>query len=245
LGSYVNAEDGCDIGAYEAGASTVPAEIDIQLLLEGPYTNVLMSTALNSAGQLPTDQPFDTAPWNYNGNETVAGPPIDMVDWMYVSFRRGGPEDVGGLLNPFNRAFYAVDNGDLAIPNGSNSIRVDPGWWYLVIDHRNHIPVMTATPVYLKWGQTTTYDFRTSADKAYGSPVAMKDLSGGFFGLFAGDANADGIVQALDFNVYIAQTLSGATGYQPADLTMDGQVQALDFNLYLANTLAGATSQVP
>jgi hypothetical protein len=63
--------------------------------------------------------------------------------------------------------------------------------------------------------------------------------------MFAADANADGDVQALDFNAYIAQTTSGATGYQTADFNLDGSVQALDFNVYLLNTLRGASSQVP
>ena len=75
----------------------------------------------------------------------------------------------------------------------------------------------------------------------------MKELPGGDppYAMFAADANADGFVQSLDFNVYAAQTAAGASGYQSGDFNLDGNVQALDFNLYIVNTLSGASTQVP
>jgi hypothetical protein len=77
------------------------------------------------------------------------------------------------------------------------------------------------------------------------SQPAQRLLSDGKTGLFAGNAHPDMSIQSLDFNVYLTQTLAGASGYHMGDFNMDGAVQSLDFNLYLANTLSGAASQVP
>ena len=63
--------------------------------------------------------------------------------------------------------------------------------------------------------------------------------------LSAGDCIADGVIQELDFDAYVAQTSSGASGYQTADFNLNGMVEALDFNLYIASTLVGAAGQVP
>ena len=100
-------------------------------------------------------------------------------------------------------------------------------------------------PVLLARGNSADYDFTLDEAFAYRDNAVEFQSSGSRYAMWAGDANADGNVQALDFNEYLGQTLSGATGYRSGDLNMDGNVQALDFNLYLANTLAGASSQVP
>lgn len=73
----------------------------------------------------------------------------------------------------------------------------------------------------------------------------MKNLGNSTWGLFAADGNADGQVTAPDFNLWIAATTAGATGYAPSDYNLDGQVTAPDFNLWIANTTAGAASKVP
>jgi hypothetical protein len=240
-----NKDDGCDIGAVELGATQVPVSVDLTVFLEGPYENELMSTQLNTSGALPLTQPYNTAPWNYGGTETVVGPPAKMVDWVLASLFFGGTEDPGGPILISSRALYVEGKGIVSEPLAAEPVFVWPGWYYVGLDHRNHLGVLSAKPVYLKWGETAVYNF-VEAGAAYTSgPPPQKDLSGGFFGMFAGDANADGDVQALDFNDFIAQTTSGASGYQSADFNLDGNVQALDFNLYIANTLSGAASQVP
>ena len=131
--------------------------------------------------------------------------------------------------------------------NGSDLPVIDnltPGQYYVVVDHRNHLPVMSRMKVSFET-DTVGYDFTTSLDQGYtvgGDP--MKTI-GDKTVLWSGDAIADGNVQALDFNLYLNATSIGATGYEAADFNFDGVVQALDFNMYIANTLAGASSQVP
>jgi hypothetical protein len=73
----------------------------------------------------------------------------------------------------------------------------------------------------------------------------MKMLDGSHYGLFATDNNADGQITANDFNGWLADTKSVATGYLSSDFNMDGQVTANDFNLWLTNTKLAAASQIP
>ena len=60
----------------------------------------MMNTDLNSAGQLPSSQPFHTAPWDYDGTETLPAPlSADVVDWVLVELRTGtAPEQA--LVSP-------------------------------------------------------------------------------------------------------------------------------------------------
>ena len=65
------------------------------------------------------------------------------------------------------------------------------------------------------------------------------------FGMFAGNAAPDGVIDGNDLDWYITATVNGVEGYPFADFNLNGFVEALDFNLYISNTLAGASSQVP
>ena len=73
----------------------------------------------------------------------------------------------------------------------------------------------------------------------------MKNLGAGYFGLHAGDANADGQATANDFHAWLVDTKAIATGYLVSDFNMDGQATANDLNLWLVNTKAAASSKVP
>ena len=58
-------------------------QLDLKVFLEGPFYYVLMIPYLNYAGYLPLTQPYNTAPWNYTGTESVATiPNYDIVDWI-------------------------------------------------------------------------------------------------------------------------------------------------------------------
>ncbi len=64
---------------------------------------------------------------------------------------------------------------------------------HVVIWHRNHLPVLSNNPVLLSSG-AYNYDFTASVDQAYGGSDAQKDLGGGIFGMYAGDADTDGTI---------------------------------------------------
>ena len=64
-----------------------PVILDLTVFMEGPYDAASeMFTNLNP-DHIPLNQPYNVAPWNYNGTESVASIPTDVVDWVMVEIR--------------------------------------------------------------------------------------------------------------------------------------------------------------
>lgn len=91
----------------------------------------------------------------------------------------------------------------------------------------------------------TTYDFTTGADKYYGGSAAAVQLETGVWGMIAGDANQDGVVDAVDKNSY--WRVENGTTYdysKNSDFNLDGNLDAVDKNSYWRPN-NGKSSQVP
>ncbi len=73
-----------------------------------------------------------------------------------------------------------------------------------------------------------SYNFTTSNTKAYGTD-AQKDLGGGVYGMYGGDANADGIID-IDDATQEWYPQAGTRGYLSSDVTFDGQSDNKDKN---------------
>lgn len=216
-------------GAFESGSMSVPPAFSTGVPLSQPYS----------------DSAFDGTPLEFDSLETVDALPDSTVDWVLVALREAvSPESV---VSASRHAALLLANGNLVEPD-STPLRfpgIAPGGYRLVVRHRNHLDAMSADTLDLSDG-VGAWDFTTNADRAYSSGSSPQvSLGGGSYGLFAGDGNADGLVTALDFTLWIAETTAGATGYRLPDYNMDGIVTALDFTLWIANTTAGAASGVP
>ncbi|MCD4788919.1 MAG: hypothetical protein K8R37_02875, partial [Bacteroidales bacterium] len=48
---------------------------NLSVFLEGPFNGTDMNTDLYDLGVLPNNQPYNVAPWNYDGTETITAPP--------------------------------------------------------------------------------------------------------------------------------------------------------------------------
>lgn len=236
-------------GAWDLGAlefvGTPPSGINVKskIFLQGPFnTNTSsMSTTLNQSSLLPNSQPYNTPPWNYNGNESFSsGPNSTMVDWVLVELRSASnPAQVVA-----RRAAVLKNNGLLLNTSGNEGVvfnNVVPGSYYIAIYHRNHLAIMSAAPVPLS-SNSAIYDFTTAMNKAYGQN-AMVELVSGKFGMYASDGNADGIVNNADRdNVWLIQ--NGNMGYLEGDFNMNSGVTIHDVN-QLWNINIGKTTQVP
>lgn len=214
-----------------------PARVNIRAFLEGPLVAVdSMSTALRP--QLPLLQPYDDSPWNHSGNESVGSIPDSIVDWILVELRlsTAASSKVG------SRAAFLRSKGRIADLDGISTVTfpgVVPGNYYVILRHRNHIPVMSSQPVSIG-PAPDEYSFTSAQSSAFGT-TPMKAVSGGRFALYAGDANASGIVTASDANsVFSALNLSG---YRMGDINMSGIVTAADANITYTNL--NKASQVP
>lgn len=212
----VNGDNGWSENYLTAGADTVSQTTDglyivanVKVFLQGPYNAGAgaMNTSLRGNvglwSVIPSGHPYKGAPWNYNGAENVDSSthPSDMVDWVLVELRStyNGAAVTGGRA-----AGFLLSDGSIVDTNGVDPIRfwnVNSGYYYIVIKHRNHLPVMSRDSILLA-ANSSMYDFTTGGQiKAYGNDTSsatvkpMINLANGRFAMRAGDANSNGQVK--------------------------------------------------
>lgn len=212
--------------------------IELLVFLEGPYvaSGDSMSTALQSNGYLPTASPYSEDP------RSIDSIPAGTVDWILVELR----ETPSGSAIASKSALLRKDGRIVGDDGTTEYITMDvaAGSYYVVMKHRNHITVMSASTVTLSSTSSTLYDFSTAASQNYGSSV--KEVETGIYGLYAGNAEAtDQDIFAGDLAIIRVNFLAGAYGYNIADTNMDGDCFASDYALGRINMLAGVTSSVP
>lgn len=223
---------------------------DVRIFLEGPYAPADDSMTTDVNGLLPTTQPFGGSdfagtPLEYSGPDSVTSMTAGVVDWVLLRLLSGDPGSPP-MTQVGARAALLKSDGSVVDTSGSGPVMfpgVSAGSYYLTVYPRNHLGVMSSAPVALT-DSSDVYDFTTASSQAYGS-APMKQVEPGVWALYAGDADADGLITAPDFNAWNAATAAGLTGYLQADFNLDGIVSAPDFNLWNANTTAGAASHVP
>lgn len=202
----------------------------VKMVLQNAWNGTNMNTTLNAGGYLPLAQPYNTAPWNYSGAETLDSIPAGMVDWVLVELR----DPVDGATIVERRAAILMSDGSILDTDMDNEVAFDStGSYYVAIDHRNHLPVMSANPMPIP--DTTLIDFTSGTAGLFGGSNSVVSLTGGVFGMIAGDINGNGILKyagAGNDRVLILiqlgiQTGSNVltnttTGYFREDLSMDG-----------------------
>ena len=218
------------IGAWNVNY-TIKINLNATVILGGCYSNGTMSNTLLTRGFLPNNQPYNAAPWNYNGTETVNSFPAHTVDWVLLELR----SDTSSSSIVARRAALLLNNGSVVDLDGTSPVGfngIQSGSYYLVIKHRNHLGVMSAHKLNFTTSGIINYNFTDSQSEAYGINP-MDSLGNGVYGLFAGDGNADGVVSKSDItNVWLPQFLNGIDSYNSADFNLDGSVTASDNNLY-------------
>lgn len=235
-------------GVFDGNQGFLSASMN--LMLEGPFitsTNK-MDTTLRHLSLVPLLQPYNTAPWNYTGPESVTSLPQGVVDWVLLELRQAPTPAAALSTTSFSRraAFLKYD-GTLVELDGISPIRCYNGVvttgnnLYPVIRHRNHLAIMSNNPVTATAG-LYSYNFTTGIGQAYpGTGTGFKLLNTGIYGLMAGDADGSGYIDNSDFLLWY-NNAGGAT-YNSADFTMSGYIDNSDFLLWSQN--GGATSQVP
>jgi len=202
--------------------------LDLKFFLAGAYntTNSNMDKTLNTAGLLPTTDP-------YGMNTTAPSIPTDAVDWVKVILRDKTTPTT--LVDSF--AFFVDINGNLLDTLGNQGGKIygiSLDQYNIEVFHRNHLPIMTSSTVDLNIAGTPSYDFTTALTQAYDDATvttndAMKEVETGIWGLWEGDASNDGIVRYDGTNndrleILNVLTNAGATlsGYNATDVNMDG-----------------------
>ncbi|MCD4696367.1 MAG: hypothetical protein K8S16_09030 [Bacteroidales bacterium] len=214
---------------------TVGFSLDITAFLEGPFNGTSLNPNLNAI--LPLSQPYSGSPWNYTGTESVASiPNTNVVDWVLIELRETTGDASTATSDSIiaQQAAFILNNGSIISLDGSSNLQFSNSiihQLFVVIWHRNHLGVMSANPL-TESGGIYDYDFTTGAGQAYN--FGQKDI-GGVYGMYAGDGNADGVINSDDkTNVWSIQ--AGTRGYKSGDFDMNGQVMNQDKNdVWLGN----------
>jgi hypothetical protein len=225
------------VSFFDGGIIT-GSRFSFKVFLEGPFDgSSMMYTGLNDLGELPLAQPYSGDTWYYAGTEAVnAIPNASVVDWVLLEFREtvGDVNTADASTIVAQQAAFVLNDGSVVGLDGSSEVVVPTAFTanvYVVIYHRNHIRVMSASALTMV-GDIYVYDFTDAAAKAFNSQ--QKDLGGGFYGMYAADGLNDGEVFSGDLGVLLNEYPTFG-GYNAADFNLDGEVFSADLGLLLNN----------
>ncbi len=216
--------------------------LKLNAFLEAAYDSVsnTMNTDLVNNGLLPQAQPFNVAPWHYDGTEILNTNQTDMVDWLLLELRT--PADPYQTIA--QQAVLLLEDGTIVNTNYQDiqfyNLSSNQNY-HITLRARNHIAVMTATPLQVANNQIV-YDFTSSNTQAMGGAKQLKLVNSttSVYALCAGDFNSDGIVNVNDYQ-RLNDDMGNIAQYLPTDVNLDGVINIADFNIYTVNTsLIGA-----
>ncbi len=194
-----------------------PAYITGSCFLQGCYQDGVMQT--NLTDHIPETSPYSADPVSLDFI------PADMVDWVYLEIRQTADgETVKGQSMILNA------DGSITSPQMPYILfwNTRPQNYYLIIYHRNHLPIMSSSAITFSGSGTPVhYDFSVYSN-LYGLGGAAH-LGGSVYGMLAGDADQDGNIFPSDINENWRNEV-GQTGYLSADFNLDGNVFPNDLN---------------
>lgn len=228
---YVSVNDGSNLTTSQRWSFTTgDHKLDFKVYLQGAFNGINMD---NNPAAIPLSQPFNPAPWNYDGLEMVSTIPEDVVDWILVELRdTSSALAAGSDTRVWRKAAFLKTNGDIVASDGSGLLTFPEAVnqkLFALIWHRNHLPVMTANPLINSAG-VFQYDFTKNAEAVFAGESGTVNLGGEIWGMAAGDNNSDGIINAEDYIQW--KTNAGNAGYLQNDHNMDLQSNNNDKNDY-------------
>lgn len=245
-------------GIAIAPEQTTSVKASTKIFLQGAYNSGLgrhKDVSTTWASVLNTkalNQPYNVAPFNYSGTESVSSgfftstaATTDILDWVLVELR----DETTPATVIARRAVFVREDGQLVDLDGTSPVSfpgVNNGRYYVVIRHRNHLSIRSATPIVFSSGVAMSYvDFGKGQPQAFQdgtitSNAALKDLDGGItFSMWGGNANSNTNVRFTGLNNDAGIILSALGGnqaailssaYNNADLNMDGTVRYTGLN---------------
>ena len=225
-----------DFGTFTGGPGN--KMLNLTTFLEGPFNGTTaMNSTLNGTPQLiPLTQPFNVAPWNYAGAESVTAIPAGVVDWVLVELRDAATPATA-TTSFWKKACFLKSDGTIVDLDGLSLLNMGrptiANNLYVIVRHGNHLGIMSATGMALT-GNNYSYNFTTAITQAYGGAAGYKEIVPGIFGMVAGDADADGQISVLDFSLW-ATDFGNIGVYSATDMDMDGQISVLDFSKWATN----------
>ncbi|WP_400080507.1 hemagglutinin protein [Winogradskyella sp. R77965] len=212
--------------------------INPKLFLQGPMLNSanagLMNDDLRLAGIIPTTSPYtdaatcDASVFNVTGDDAI-------VDWVWLELRDKS-NDTSVILS---QSALLQRDGDVISTDGISfiNLNVSADDYYVVVNHKNHLGIMTETPVAITASSTpSVIDFTDVNTDNYGTQAQVA-LPSGAMALWAGDVNGDGLINfSGDINRVLTDIILFPTntsfstsydfvdGYFQSDVFLDGNV---------------------
>jgi hypothetical protein len=227
-----------------------PTDLTVGLtaILEGPYNGINMNTDLNTLGLIPNNQPFNSNPaanWYYTGSEAVASIPANVVDWVLVQIRDASDASTALGNVVAEQAAFILNDGSIVDLDGASNLEFSGVTYsnglYPVVYHRNHLGAISSVNM-VRSGGIFEYDFTQSGAAYFNTGAGTKNLGGGVFGLFGGDASGGGVISPYDIGVW--QTQAGLNDYLSGEFNLDGQADNKDKNDVCIPNI-GNESQIP
>ena len=220
-----------------------------KVYLQGSFTNpnineeTLMRDDLRIAGLLPTTTPYadglmcNTAVFDVTGANAI-------VDWVWLELRDSA--DNTSIIA--SRSALLQRDGDIVHTDGVSPIYFSASTdnYYIVVNHRNHLGVMSNNTVMLSQS-VTTVDFTDSSFTTYGNNAQTTiGMPPGVQAMWAGDVNSDGKINLIGnpndsnqirdtiLNDPINQAIQfygfNVIGYNNADANLSGGTQIIGSN---------------
>ena len=218
-------------GNFQCGSESPPT-LDICVQLEGAYDILSgsMNNNLEDMDVIPQSQSYNQPPWNYNGTEQ--NDISDVVDWLLVSFRTGVESNTqvartAGLLKTDGCIYFPDED---VLPAGLDAPV------YIVVEHRNHIGVMSAEPVNIV-NNMLTFDFRTTQTYKNAGSYGQKQLINGTWCMYTGNMQPNELgydINGGDKSIWVNDN-GTFNQYLPSDLNHDGDVNGADKGLWFDN----------
>lgn len=221
-------------GVYTQTQPCQNAQVTLRALLEGPYRSEtgLMVDSLRVLGLLPLNEPYSAQGFAITGGGTTTPAVMAVtgtdavVDWVLVELR----SDADASIVVERRAALIQRDGDVMAPDGTSPVAfcAPDGNYVVVLRHRNHLGVATATHQSLS-GTPTLIDLTLVSTPVFGTDPRHE--VNGVWTLWQGNvvpnttASYTGPANDRDpILLRVGSTTPNNTvqGYWPEDVNMDG-----------------------
>ncbi len=169
--------------------------------------------------------------------------PATMVDWVLVELR----SSVSGATVA-SAVGCLLSDGSVTDTTGLAGLTFEglesSASYYIVVKHRNHLSIMSATAVQIdETNGTPEFDFTAGSAYSTGDQGLAQKLVGSEYAMYAGDGDDNDAIQTADKSLFW-DIQAGLSGYRPADFDLNGFVQTNDNSAFYQYNV-GKASQVP